>query len=143
MNKWTLFGLTVLGIALTLQTVSAITCFKCNSKSDPGCDTSPVDLKYKTDCSELKDGSKYDRCRKISQWVDKEMDGLKPDSRIVRDCGINQGVDERTCYYRAGFGGRQQVCSCTSEDCNAASKLGSTVFAIIASIAICAFNLVH
>lgn len=143
MNKWAALGLTAVLIALTVQIVSAISCYKCNSKDNPGCDSSPVDPKYKQDCRELKEGTKYDRCRKVSQWVDKEMEGLKPNSRIIRDCGFNQGSDERECYYRAGFGGRQQVCSCQNENCNGASQLGSTMFGIVASLAICVFNIIH
>jgi len=142
-NKWTLVGLFLALLALTFQSVSAISCYKCNSKTDAGCDTTPPSSKYMMECGELKEGSKYDRCRKIDQWVDKEMEGMKPNQRVIRDCGWGQGDDERTCYYRAGFGGRQNVCTCQSDNCNGASNIASTAFAIISGVALCFLGFTH
>ncbi|GAB6018687.1 hypothetical protein CHUAL_000363 [Chamberlinius hualienensis] len=145
-NQRTVVGLTILLIAVAVHSVSAIRCYQCNSITDAGCDLLPVNNKYIKDCSELKDGSRYDRCRKIEQWVDIEVEGQKPIHRIARTCGMPQGDDERDCYYRAGFGGRQQVCSCQEPECNAATKLNSiNIFAIslFSTIALCLYKYIQ
>jgi len=137
--KYGLISLIVL--AATIYTVSSISCYVCNSREDPECDTNPADTarNYLKDCKELKDGAKFDRCRKINQWVDFEVDGLKPHKRVIRSCGWNQ-TNERYCYYRAGFGGRQEVCTCNVDQCNGASYTGLTTFTLLSTVCICILN---
>lgn len=47
------------------------------------------------------------------------------DTRIIRGCGWDDSNHKNKCYQRSGFGGRQEVCACESDNCNAAGGLRS------------------
>lgn len=44
------------------------------------------------------------------------------DTRIIRSCGWDESNYKGKCYQRGGFGGRQEVCSCTRDFCNGVSS---------------------
>lgn len=43
-------------------------------------------------------------------------------TRTIRSCGWDESNYKGKCYQRGGFGGRQEVCSCTSDFCNGATN---------------------
>lgn len=45
------------------------------------------------------------------------------DTRIIRGCGWDDSNYKNKCYQRSGFGGRQEVCACESDNCNAAGTV--------------------
>ncbi|KAK6627812.1 hypothetical protein RUM44_010291 [Polyplax serrata] len=106
----------------TILLREAIRCYECNSHNDSRCamDIPPESLQK--DCQEHTEGSKYTMCRKITQSIDFEVNGLQPDSRIIRSCGWEESNYKGRCYQRSGFGGRQEVCSCLTDLCNAATS---------------------
>lgn len=109
---------------LCLSDVDAMQCYQCNSRNNSQCaDLMPPDS-LKVDCSALKDGPKYTMCRKITQVIEFSVNGLPPDTRVIRGCGWDETNYKGKCYQRSGFGGRQEVCSCLTDYCNAAT-LGS------------------
>lgn len=98
----------------------AMLCYQCNSRNNSQCaDLMPPDT-MKIDCANLKDGAKYTMCRKITQVIEFSVNGLPPDTRVIRGCGWDETNYKGKCYQRSGFGGRQEVCSCLSDYCNAA-----------------------
>jgi hypothetical protein len=115
----------------------AVKCSQCNSAPDRDgkeCESNPN--KFSTDCTnDIPQGSKYTGCWKIDQHVDWSMDidghEMKKHHRIIRSCGYS-GVPGK-CYYKAGLGGRQNVCFCTGTDCNSAHSFGNTFLATIIS----------
>lgn len=124
--------------------ISAMRCYHCNSHNDSRCaDDNPPDA-LKIDCSDLKDGAKYTMCRKITQVIEFSVNGLPADTRVIRGCGWDESNYKGACYQRSGFGGRQEVCSCLQDYCNAATPsvlppkplilsclLGSVLFALV------------
>lgn len=96
----------------------SILCFNCNSYIEQDCSLEVVPEKYKTECPD----STYNICRKIKQVIDFEVNGLQPNTRIIRMCG-KQDEEPNKCYQRSGFGGRQVVCGCDKEGCNASSTI--------------------
>ncbi|XP_011496544.1 PREDICTED: uncharacterized protein LOC105361135 [Ceratosolen solmsi marchali] len=121
MNK---FALLLLCNILLLNKIGihALRCYDCNSVTDSRCfDDKPPDA-LKKDCSELRDGSKYTMCRKITQVIEFSVNGLPANTRVIRSCGWDESNYKGKCYQRGGFGGRQEVCSCTSDFCNGASN---------------------
>lgn len=117
---------------LQIFTGEAIECYDCRSEVNPGCETAAPDIKYITNCSNLKEGPKYQACRKIDEWVDFKVLDQEPTRRVVRQCASDVERD-RPCYYRAGYGGRVNVCDCFDDKCNTASF----VFSSATSIAFC------
>lgn len=117
-----------LTLASLPSTTSAIECFVCNSANEPACENEPAETMLKN-CSDQAKGSKYTACRKIDQNVDFEVNGLPPVKRVVRQCA-EDGEPDRACYYKAGFGGRVNVCHCFEDKCN-----GAGVPAAAASVA--------
>ncbi|XP_011684613.1 PREDICTED: uncharacterized protein LOC105447968 [Wasmannia auropunctata] len=100
--------------------VNAMKCYQCNSRNNSQCaELVPPDT-MKKDCAELKDGSKYTMCRKITQVIEFSVNGLPPDTRVIRGCGWDESNYKGKCYQRSGFGGRQEVCSCLTDFCNSA-----------------------
>ncbi|XP_050455812.1 uncharacterized protein LOC126853786 isoform X3 [Cataglyphis hispanica] len=100
--------------------VDAIQCYQCNSRNNSQCaDLIPPDT-MKMDCSDLRDGAKYTMCRKITQVIEFSVNGLPPNTRVIRGCGWDETNYKGKCYQRSGFGGRQEVCSCLNDYCNAA-----------------------
>ncbi|KAI8118648.1 hypothetical protein FF38_03921 [Lucilia cuprina] len=124
-------------LMLTVQQGSAIKCFVCNSHKDANCALDmPPDSLLK-DCQE--DYSSRGRgistyCRKITQIIEFSVNNLPPDSRVIRTCGFQNQTTNNFCYQRAGFGGRQVVCSCDTDNCNAASGLGVSSVAMATSL---------
>lgn len=112
---------TFLALVLLPSGCSAIECYVCNSMKDTGCDDNPAP-EMLVNCSESREGSKYTACRKIDTNVDFEVNGLAPVKRVVRQCAV-EGEHDRPCYYKAGFGGRVNVCHCFEAKCNGASGL--------------------
>lgn len=43
-------------------------------------------------------------------------------ARTIRGCGTDDPATN-TCYQKAGFGGRQYVCSCDKDNCNSGTNL--------------------
>ncbi|KMQ91358.1 hypothetical protein RF55_8793 [Lasius niger] len=80
----------------------------CNSRNNSQCaDLVPPET-MKIDCSELRDGAKYTMCRKITQIIEFSVNGLPPDTRVIRGCGWDESNYKGKCYQRSGFGGRQE-----------------------------------
>ncbi|KAM0726835.1 hypothetical protein ACS0PU_006996 [Formica fusca] len=101
--------------------VDAIQCYQCNSKNNSQCsELIPPDA-MKIDCSDLRDGAKYTMCRKITQVIEFSVNGLTANTRVIRGCGWDESNYKGMCYQRSGFGGRQEVCSCLNDYCNAAT----------------------
>lgn len=101
--------------------INSMQCYLCNSHNDSRCaDELPPDA-LKKDCSDLKDGAKYTMCRKITQVIEFSVNGLPADTRVIRGCGWAESNYNGKCYQRSGFGGRQEVCSCLTDYCNAAT----------------------
>uniref|UniRef100_A0A131XIZ8 Putative secreted protein n=1 Tax=Hyalomma excavatum TaxID=257692 RepID=A0A131XIZ8_9ACAR len=108
-----------LTLATLPSTTSAIRCFVCNSATSAECENNPLP-EMLTNCSDQSKGSKYSACRKIDENVDFEVNGLPAVKRVVRQCAV-EGEPDRPCYYKAGFGGRVNVCHCFEDGCNSAS----------------------
>jgi len=110
---------------------SGIKCYDCNSNKDPECANEKPPSQFEKDCSGLK-GHNFTLCRKVVQTIEHEVNGLKPDWRVVRSCGWDSSTHLNKCYQRSGFGGRQEVCSCTTDLCNAAVPGAPTATSIVA-----------
>ncbi|GFR19786.1 uncharacterized protein TNCT_1531 [Trichonephila clavata] len=127
MNSYFNFALIVLLFLLSEVTIgNSIECYDCRSETDPDCTADTPDVKYLTNCSTLKEGPKYIACRKIENYVDFAVLGQQPTKRIIRQCAADVDYD-RPCYYRAGFGGRANVCDCFESKCNHASTIVNSV----------------
>ncbi|KFM69462.1 hypothetical protein X975_03325, partial [Stegodyphus mimosarum] len=135
MNRFVSFGLTVLVFVFSQITVgNSIECYTCQSETDSECAAGTPDPKYLTNCSSLKGGPQFIACRKIENYVDFQVLDQKPTKRIIRQCAKDVDTD-RPCYYRAGFGGRANVCDCFESKCNYASTLINSVI----TTAVCVF----
>uniref|UniRef100_A0A023GC97 Putative tpa exp: secreted protein n=1 Tax=Amblyomma triste TaxID=251400 RepID=A0A023GC97_AMBTT len=108
-----------LTLATLPSTTTAIECYVCNSATEAECDGNPLPTMLKN-CSDQSKGSKYSACRKIDENVDFEVNGLPAVKRVVRQCAV-EGEPDRPCYYKAGYGGRVNVCHCFEDKCNSAS----------------------
>lgn len=71
----------------------------------------------------------------ISHLVYLLLLAVPPDSRIIRSCGFLNQTSTNYCYQRAGFGGRQVVCSCDKDNCNGAGALNSSMGVMFAAAA--------
>ncbi|XP_060522531.1 uncharacterized protein LOC132699699 [Cylas formicarius] len=121
-------GLLVVAV-LCVQNGGAIRCYECNSVLEPNCignQENPLTENLKKECPEKKGDKPYTLCRKIRQFIDFEVNGLKPDTRTIRTCGYEDSQYANRCYQRSGFGGRQEVCACQTDDCNASSLIMSS-----------------
>ncbi|XP_034475229.1 uncharacterized protein LOC117782275 [Drosophila innubila] len=121
-----IYVISALILAIAVQQGVAIKCFVCNSHKDANCalDIPPDNLLK--DCQE--DYSTRGKgiptyCRKITQIIEFSVNNLPPDSRVIRTCGFQNQTSTNYCYSRAGFGGRQVVCSCDTDNCNGAAAL--------------------
>lgn len=119
----------VLLLLVAVHAGEALKCYECNSRNDTACANEVPPDSLKKDCSEHVEGHKYKLCRKIVQTIEYEVNGLKPDTRIIRSCGWDDSSYFQNCYQRSGFGGRQEVCTCSTDFCNGASI--SSVAAIL------------
>ncbi|CAB3230491.1 unnamed protein product [Arctia plantaginis] len=115
---------------------STIICYECNSATNTFCLESHIPDSLKRNCSEHDRGVTHTLCRKIIQHVDYGVNGRLPESRVIRGCGWDESKYKGECYHRAGFGGRQEVCSCTKDLCNGAktTTIASNLLAITAVI---------
>ncbi|XP_012273251.1 uncharacterized protein LOC105695848 [Orussus abietinus] len=104
--------------------VGALQCFECNSHNESRCAEKQPPDSLKKDCSEHVEGAKYTMCRKITQVIEFSVNGLPADTRVIRGCGWDESNYKGKCYQRSGFGGRQEVCSCTTDFCNDAVRSG-------------------
>jgi hypothetical protein len=55
---------------------------------------------------------------------------------VIRSCGYDTSNYVGKCYQRAGFGGRQEVCSCESDLCNSAPGISS--MSVLMTVAVAA-----
>ncbi|KAJ8977399.1 hypothetical protein NQ317_013303 [Molorchus minor] len=88
----------------------AISCYECNSYSDKRClgdQHNKLSDDLKKPCPK-RDGKEHMLCRKIKQVIDFEVNGLQPDSRVIRSCGYDDSQYANRCFQRSGFGGRQE-----------------------------------
>ncbi|KAG5895233.1 hypothetical protein JTB14_003450 [Gonioctena quinquepunctata] len=117
---------------------SGISCYDCNSYHDKRCigdERNQLTEDLKKPCPERKPNEKaYTLCRKIKQMIDFEVNGLKPESRVIRKCGFEDTAYVGRCYQRSGFGGRQEVCTCTDENCNGSSTIFASISLVITLI---------
>ncbi|KAF8794020.1 uncharacterized protein LOC129958695 [Argiope bruennichi] len=128
MNNYYSIAIIVLVFLLSEVNIgNSIECYNCRSETDPDCTGEAPDQKYLTNCSTLKEGPKYIACRKIENYVDFAVLGQQPTRRIIRQCAADVDRD-RPCYYRAGFGGRANVCDCFESKCNHASTVVNSIF---------------
>jgi len=109
-----------LALICLIDNASGIKCYVCNSHYDRECAPSPR-RDYLKDCSTIKDGNEYINCRIINQDIDKNMNGLEAGFRVIRQCGYVYTA--KADYIKAGFGGRQNIHTCTVDACNPAPKL--------------------
>lgn len=130
-------------LMFTVQQGSAIQCFVCNSHKDANCNLDiPPDNLLK-DCRQEYSSREQGLsvfCRKISQVIEFAVNGLPPDTRVIRTCGFLNQTSYNYCYSRAGFGGRQVVCSCDQDRCNGSGALNTSFLTLAASI-LCGFLL--
>lgn len=114
----------VMALAVSWTPVGeAIKCYDCNSHNDSRCANAQLPEIMMKDCTNLIEGKKYILCRKIVQHIDFEVNGNKPEQRVIRSCGWDNSSYVNRCYQRSGFGGRQDVCSCTDDYCNSAPNM--------------------
>ncbi|XP_055387256.1 uncharacterized protein LOC129615877 [Condylostylus longicornis] len=139
MQSSTAITITALLLLITIQSGSAIKCFVCNSHTDPKCENEKAEIpeSYLKDCrdeyaSRFKGPSTY--CRKITQVIEFSVNSLPPDSRTIRSCGFVNTTRVNTCYNRAGFGGRQVVCACDTDECNSANNYKISLYTLFASL---------
>ncbi|XP_044758949.1 uncharacterized protein LOC123316788 [Coccinella septempunctata] len=109
----------------------ALKCYECNSATDKRClgdENNKLSDDLKITCLDKSPHGDhpYVLCRKIKQVIDFEVNGLKPDSRIIRTCGWDTSSYQNRCYHRSGFGGRQEVCACEGDGCNGSSTIYSS-----------------
>ncbi|KAJ3645560.1 hypothetical protein Zmor_023205 [Zophobas morio] len=138
-------GLSFLIVLVYFKSSNAIKCFECNSVNDKRCSDDDIE-KYKTDletdCDSkssplgAESGTKYKLCRKIKQVIDFEVNGLQPESRVIRTCGWDDSQYKNKCYHRSGFGGRQEVCACEEDGCNSSSAVYASLALLIGLLAI-------
>jgi len=135
----------ILMVTLFPQSVFPLKCVICdNQKDKTGCGHgSDVDVeKHLKDCADVTDaeggsvtGANFVICRKIITWIDFNVNNNTATERIVRKCGHITSKYDNECYYRGGFGGRQRVCSCTTDKCNSGfSFQPSHIFMTVASV---------
>lgn len=134
--------------ACLIPLACSLQCYICNSKNDTdtlNCsDNSKLSEIYLKDCDAQEqpvspqqngvDLYNMTICRKIVTWVDFKVRDNGPTMRIQRQCGYIKSKYDNECYYRGGFGGRQQVCSCTEDKCNHGNVFQINCFLMIGVI---------
>lgn len=118
----------VFGISLT--TVSCLKCHVCSTinAGEEDCTAIPEGhTKFLQNCTAPHDKS----CRIQEQWVEFEVLNQTTAKRTIRQCASTPFDSGRPCYYRAGFGGKVNVCNCQDDGCNEASITVSTVLLTI------------
>lgn len=138
-----LFSGVVCALLLFVDNSSALICFQCNSHNDSRCADVAVPDLFNVECPKTdKNGHELKLCRKIKQIIEFEVNGMPPDTRIIRSCGWDESSYKGACYQRSGFGGRQIVCACNDDGCNSAPLTMSTAAlplaaAIVALLKMC------
>lgn len=122
-------------------TGSTIVCYECNSAINSMCSATLLPDSLKRNCSDHERGVTHTLCRKIIQHVDHEVNGQMPVSRVIRSCGWDETKYKGACYHRSGYGGRQEVCSCTKDLCNSSHDLNTSSFFTITLVII--FNFIY
>ncbi|XP_063365841.1 uncharacterized protein LOC134654306 [Cydia amplana] len=112
---------------------SPIMCYECNSATNSQCLQNVLPENLKRNCSEHDRGVTHTLCRKIIQHVDVAVNGQLPASRVIRSCGWDETKYKGACYHRSGYGGRQEVCSCTKDLCNGSNDVTSFSALVLAS----------
>lgn len=140
-----LIGLFV-AVLMCFEETLAIRCYECNSATDKRClgdENNHLSDDLKITCLDrTPDGEHpYVLCRKIKQTIDFEVNGLKPETRIIRTCGWDTSSFHNRCYLRSGFGGRQEVCSCEGDGCNGSGTLYSSILLTLAGLCLLKFYL--
>ncbi|KAK0171230.1 hypothetical protein PV328_008981 [Microctonus aethiopoides] len=111
-------------IIVNYSSAEALECFVCNSYSDSRCADKEPNKALIQKCDMLSSGgTKYTMCRKTVQTIEFGVNGLPPETRVIRTCGYDESNYKGRCYQRGGFGGRQEVCSCLTNHCNAATPI--------------------
>jgi len=121
----------VLVLGLFATGVMPIKCYICDNVTNKGeCEHGDIDKKFLKDCNDEAqtsnqtagvDGADWKLCRKIITWIDFNVGENKATERVMRRCGhVSVEKYDQECYYRGGFGGRQRVCTCMDDACNAA-----------------------
>ncbi|XP_034934793.1 uncharacterized protein [Chelonus insularis] len=104
--------------------VDALECYVCNSYIDSRCAEDKPHESLIQKCEMLASGgTKFTMCRKTVQSIEFPVNGLPPEVRVIRTCGYDESNYKGRCYQRGGFGGRQEVCSCLTDRCNAATSI--------------------
>ncbi|XP_011314694.1 uncharacterized protein [Fopius arisanus] len=104
--------------------VNALECYVCNSHEDTRCARPVPPDELLRSCDNLgPGGTKYTMCRKTVQSIEFGVNGLVPETRVIRTCGYDESNYKGRCYQRGGFGGRQEVCSCLTDKCNGATTI--------------------
>jgi len=115
---------------LVITGVSCLQCHVCSSiqAGQEDChDVASSDKKYLQMCQEPANAS----CRIQEQWIEFEVLKQSHDKRVIRQCASTEFDSNRPCYYRAGFGGKTNVCNCIGDGCNSASRTASALFMTI------------
>lgn len=56
------------------------------------------------------------------------------ETRYIRTCAWDDSSYKNACYKRSGFGSRQKVCGCDTDNCNAAGALQSSLVGLVAML---------
>uniref|UniRef100_A0A336MDL6 CSON014534 protein n=1 Tax=Culicoides sonorensis TaxID=179676 RepID=A0A336MDL6_CULSO len=127
-------------IVLVQQASAAqLSCYICTSYNETRCKDDVLPDEFKKNCGTFKhpDGQyrEYSICRKIVQTIEFAVNGLEPETRVIRSCGWDNSTYQGRCYQRAGFGGRQEVCGCFDNYCNGANShslvFGVTILSVV------------
>ncbi|XP_063829726.1 uncharacterized protein LOC135079028 [Ostrinia nubilalis] len=125
------FGITIIFLCAIIKYGSSIMCYECNSATNSYCTDAVLPDSLKRNCSEHDRGVTHTLCRKIVQHVEFGINGQLPASRVIRSCGWDETKYKGACYHRSGYGGRQEVCSCTKDFCNGSQENSATLALLI------------
>ncbi|GAB6031409.1 hypothetical protein CHUAL_009186 [Chamberlinius hualienensis] len=118
-------------ITISIKSVWSIRCYQCNSHYDDDCGG---EGKILADANLKTCDSNSTFCRKIDQEIHLTENSMGPDTRVIRDCGHDQG-NEKPYYFTSGLGGQQYVYGCNNTDgCNGATIVQLTPLLIFTAI---------
>lgn len=130
----------VLVVLLCVQNGVSLRCYECNSHNDTRCSMEELPDELIKDCPHRED-KPFILCRKIKQVIDFEVNGLPPDTRVIRSCGWDDSTYKNRCYHRSGFGGRQEVCACEKDECNGSVTVQSSFALLLGTLALLKISL--